>query len=245
MQFEGKTVLVTGGARGIGRAAAEAFAGRGARVAVNDLKEAEETVNRIRKAGGEAASFPADVSKAEQVDAMFDEIKKSYGVVNVLVNNAGILRDGSVVLMKEENFDEVIAVHLKGAFLCSRKALRGMIAAKSGRIINIVSPSGLTGREGQANYSAAKGGLVSMTYSLAREMVRFNILVNAVSPGVVETEMTDSLPEKVKKQLLDAIPMKRMASPEEIAGAILFLAGPDASYITGQVLRIDGGLVIG
>ena len=242
-----RVVVVTGGSRGIGRAIAIALGGSGWRVAVNYRSNGEaaaQVCEEIRAAGGEAQAFQADVSEAEQVVSMFSEIRSGLGSPAALVNNAGITADGPLVFMKDEAWDSVLKTNLTGAFNCSRKLVRPMIAHKWGRIINIVSPSGLAGRAGQANYAAAKGGLVAFTKTLARELAGFGITCNAISPGVIETEMTAVLPDKVKEQFLGMIPLKRFGTPQDIAGVAAFLLSPAADYITGQIIQVDGGLLI-
>ncbi|MBN2053874.1 3-oxoacyl-ACP reductase FabG [bacterium] len=244
---KGGVALVTGGSRGIGRAVVVALARDGWRVAVNyrgRVAAAAEVCAEVERIGGEARAFRADVGDADQVVAMFTAIKRDMGSPGVLVNNAGITADGPLVFMKDDAWDSVLRTNLTGAFNCSRKAIRAMIAHKWGRIVNIVSPSGLAGRSGQANYSAAKGGLAALTKTMARELAGFGITCNAVSPGVIETEMTSSLPDDVKAEFLGMIPLKRFGSPADVAGVVAFLVSPAADYITGQILHVDGGILI-
>lgn len=247
-QLRGTDVaLVTGGSRGIGRATALALAGDGWRVAVNyqkNAESAEEVCHQITETGGVALPCKADVGKPEQVEAMFRTIKEKLASPAVLVNNAGIIRDTPLMLMKDEAWEDVIKTNQYGVFYCCRKAVRGMIGNRWGRIINVISPSCQVGREGQTNYSASKGAVLAMTKTIARELCRFSITVNAVSPGIIETEMTAGLPDKIKTEILNAIPLGRFGKPEEVAAIISFLASPKAEYITGQVIRIDGGLIM-
>jgi len=237
MILKDKVALVTGGSKGIGRAICLVFAKAGAKIVINyssDTTAAEAAADEIKKAGGEAIAIKADV----------DQTIKVYGRIDILVNNAGVVKDGYLMLMKEEDWDRVIATNLKGVFNCCRAAVRQMIAQKGGKIINIVSPSAITGRAGQTNYSASKGGIISFTKSLARELANFKINVNAVSPGVIETEMLKTIPQKIHDELLGMIPLGRFGRPEEVADVVTFLASDEASYITGQIISADGGITI-
>jgi len=245
-RFEGKTALVTGGTRGLGRAISLAFLAEGASVAASYVSDEAAAKDFLSEAGklGRAIAVKADVTDSAQVASMFREVAGEFSAPEILVNNAGVIKDGFLMLMRGEDFDRVVAVSLKGAFNCSKEAVRPMIAAKSGRILNMVSPSAITGRAGQTNYSAAKGGLISMTKSLAREMASFGVTVNAVSPGVIQTDLTDGLPEKVRDELIRLIPLGRFGKPEDVAGVVLFLASLEASYITGQVMSVDGGIAM-
>ena len=242
-----KTALVTGASRGIGRAIALALASKGFAVALNyaGSHDAAEAVKKeIEDAGGKAFTVQGDVSKSEDVDRIFKTVKDEFGGLDVLVNNAGINRDALLIRMKESNWDDVIATDLKSDFLTTKAAAAMMMRKRKGSIINISSVVGIMGNIGQANYAAAKSGVIGLTKACAKEMAARNIRVNAVAPGFIETAMTDGIPEKIREGMIASIPMGRMGQPEDIARAVCFLASDDASYITGQVLVVDGGLVM-
>lgn len=246
-KLNGKTALVTGASRGIGRAIALRFAAEGAAVAINyngSAEKAEAVAEEIRAAGGTASVFQADVADAASVAAMFERFFEEFQRLDILVNNAGITRDALLIGMKETQFDEVIAANLKGCFLCTQLAAKRMIRQRSGRIINISSYSGLHGNAGQMNYAASKAGVVGMTKTAARELGGRGITVNAIAPGMVETDMTAALSGKAREAIIAQVPLQRMGRAEEIAAAAAFLAGDEAAYITGQVLSVDGGLSI-
>jgi 3-oxoacyl-[acyl-carrier protein] reductase len=250
MTFAGRRVLVTGGSRGIGRATAEAFAREGAAVGFNysraeDEAEAQETLAVLRAAGVPAHAARADVSDADAVARLFPELRDVLGgAPDVLVNNAAITHDAPLMMVAEEAWDRVLATNLKGAYLCCRAALRGMIAGKGGRIVNVVSPAAFFGQEGASSYAASKAGVVALTKSLAREVARFGITVNAVSPGLVDTHLLAGLAEARRREMERQIPMGRLATAAEVAAGILFLASPAASYVTGTTLHVDGGLTM-
>jgi 3-oxoacyl-[acyl-carrier protein] reductase len=243
----GRVGIVTGGGRGIGRAVAVRLAEEGATLAISYRKDdaaAEETAERVREAGVECELFKGDVSSPEDVEALFKGVSDAYGRVDILVNNAGITRDNLMMRMKEEEFDEVLQTNLKGTYLCTRAALRPMIRARWGRIVNVSSVVGLVGNAGQANYAASKAGIIGFTKSVAREVAQRRITVNAVAPGYVETELTGSLPEEVKNQIRGQVPMGRFGEPEEVAQVVAFLAGETAGYVTGQTIAVDGGMTM-
>jgi 3-oxoacyl-[acyl-carrier protein] reductase len=244
--LEDRVALVTGGARGIGRAIALRLAQEGAKVAVVDVTEAgAQTARDIEQATGRATTFfRADISKEAEAKAAVAAVEEALGPVDILVNNAGITRDGLVLVMDESDWDAVLAVNLKGAFLMSKAVLRGMIKRRRGSIVSISSVVGRRGNAGQVNYSAAKAGLIGLTKSLAREVASRNVRVNAVAPGYIETEMTAALEEKARNALISQIPLNRIGSPDDVADAVVFLAGDSASFVTGAVLAVDGGLGI-
>ena len=243
----GRVAVVTGGGRGIGRAIAERLAREGANIAIvyrsND-DAAKETAELVRKAGVGCETFKGDVASQEDVQGMFKDINEAFGRLDILVNNAGVTRDNIMMRMKEEEFDEVLRTNLKGTYLCTRAALRGMVRARWGRIVNVASVVGLIGNAGQANYAASKAGIIGFTKSIAREVAQRNITANVVAPGYVETELTGVLSEEIKEQIRAQIPAGRIGEPEEIADAVAFLAGEGASYLTGQTVAVDGGMVM-
>ena len=245
--FTGKTAIVTGGSRGIGRAIALALAAQHARVAIlyaGNQAAAEETVSLACEAGGEIIARRCDVSDSAQVKQVCDELIAGWGGVDFLINCAGITRDGLMLRMKDEDFDAVLSTNLRGAFLMTRACSASMVKRRFGRIVNISSVSGLMGNAGQANYSAAKAGMIGLTKSVARELAARGITCNAIAPGFVETAMTAALSDKAIEAALSSVPMKRMGKPEEIAALACFLCSDPAGYMTGEVIRMDGGLAM-
>ena len=245
MNFTGKTAVVTGGSRGLGRAVCRKLAEHGANVVFSyagNTAAAQETLAELEGMGANVRAVQGSVADSEAVKVLMDTAVKEFGHIHILVNNAGITRDGLVMLMKEEDFDAVIETNLKGTFLCMKAASRIMLRQKYGRIVNLSSVVGLHGNAGQVNYAASKAGVIGMTKSLAKELAAKGVTVNAVAPGFITTDMTDGLPEAAKSSLLASIPMARLGAPEDVAEAVAFLAGDGAGYITGQVLGVDGGM---
>lgn len=240
-QFQGRVVLVTGGTRGIGRAIAERFAREGAVVSIcgRDASKAEEVAAEL---GANARGYGCDVADAAAVNAMIESITKEFGAIYALINNAGITRDGLLMRMKDADWNDVLQANLSSVFHTCRAAARSMLAARQGRIINLTSIVGLRGQGGQTNYAAAKAGIIGFTKAYAQEVAPRGITVNAVAPGLIETDMTSGLNEKQREAALERIPLQRAGRAEDVAGAVAFLASDDAAYITGTVLSVDGGL---
>ena len=247
MNFTGKTAVVTGGSRGIGRAICLELARGGANVMLcyaGNEEAALDTAAACEALGAKAAAMRCDVSKTDEVKALVDAALQQFGAVHILVNNAGITRDGLLMTMKEDAWDQVLDTNLKGAFLTMKAVARTMMKQRYGRIVNLSSVVGLHGNAGQVNYAASKAGVIGMTKSMARELASRGVRVNAIAPGFVETAMTEKLPEEARKAGAAQVPLGRFAKPEEVAAAVCFLAGDDASYITGQVLCVDGGMAM-
>jgi 3-oxoacyl-[acyl-carrier protein] reductase len=243
IDLSGKTAFVTGSTRGIGLAIARALHGAGAKVAVSgrDLERARAVAAEL---GDRAAGFNCDVADAGQVDAAVAAAEQALGPIDILVNNAGLTRDNILLRLTEADWDTVVDANLKGAFLTIRATIKGMMKRRSGRIINITSVVGLTGNKGQANYAASKAGLIGLTKSVAKEYASRNILVNCIAPGFIETDMTNALPDEARATLLEDIALGRLGRPDDVAGTVLFLASDLAGYITGQVVVVDGGMVM-
>ena len=247
MLLDGKIALVTGASRGIGRAIAISLAKEGAAVALNyagNVQAAQEVKQLIESEGGKAMLIQADVADAVAAEAMIKKVTDEYGRIDILVNNAGITRDGLLMRMKDADWDAVINTNLKGVFNCTKAATKPMMKQRSGRIINMTSVVGLTGNAGQANYAAAKAGVIGFSKSTAKELASRGITVNMVAPGFIDTDMTAVLPDKVKEEMTSNIPLGRMGHAEEVAEAVLFLVSDNASYITGQIINVDGGMVM-
>jgi 3-oxoacyl-[acyl-carrier protein] reductase len=242
LNLAGKVVVVTGAARGIGSSIALEFAKEGAKVVVNDVIEGSSVTEKIRIMGGASVFVKADVSSLEEVEKLFSEVLEVFGRVDILVNNAGVTRDALIHKMKVEDWNIVMDVNLKGAFLCSKMAAEHMMRQSYGRIINISSVVGQMGNVGQSNYASSKAGLIGLTKALALELAPYGITVNAIAPGFTKTEMTKKMPEKVAKRFVERTPLGRMAEPEEIAYLAVFLASDLAKFITGQVIAVNGGL---
>lgn len=245
-RLEGKVALVTGGARGIGKAICQRLADEGAKLAIVDimLDVAEETANEFKGKGVEAAAFAADVSKLDSANETIDAVMKEFGKIDILVNNAGVTRDTLMMRMTEQDWDLVIAVNLKGTFNFTKAACRPMMKARSGKIVNVASVVGRMGNAGQANYSASKAGVIGLTKTTAKEFATRNIQVNAVAPGYIQTDMTGKLSDAATEAFMTVIPMKRGGTPEDVANVVYFLCSDDSSYVTGQVINIDGGMLM-
>ncbi|MGQ9570812.1 MAG: 3-oxoacyl-[acyl-carrier-protein] reductase [Thermodesulfovibrionales bacterium] len=244
MDFRGQVAIITGGGRGIGKAIAEGLAKKGVNLAILDIDSdmAIKTASDLSILEIKAVGMRLDVSNAEEVKKVFSEIKKEFGRIDILINNAGITRDGLMIRMKDEDWDTVIAINLKGVFLCSREAIKDMSQRRYGRIVNVSSVAAFMGNPGQANYSASKAGVVGLTKTAAKEYASRGITVNAVAPGFIKTAMTDVLPENVKEEIKKIIPLGRFGTVEDVSNAVIFLASPDSGYITGQVIHVNGGM---
>jgi len=247
MQLKGKTAVVTGSGRGLGKAIALKLAQMGANIVLNDIASSDAidaTAEEFKALGYNVIVTKGDVRNAEDVENMINKAVEAFGSLDILVNNAGITKDMLMVKMSEKDWDDVLDINLKGAFLCTKAAAKIMIKQRSGKIINIASVAGVMGNPGQANYSASKAGLIGLTKSTAKELASRNITCNAVAPGLIQSKMTEVLPEKVKENYLNNIPLGRFGTPEDVANVVGFLASDDSNYVTGQVIHIDGGLVM-
>jgi len=244
MDIKGQTAMVTGGARGIGKAIAENMAGKGVNLAIADisLENAGETAEELKSLGVRTIALKLDVSKSGEVVKAFEDVIKEFGRIDILINNAGITRDSLILRMKEEDWDSVIDINLKGVFLCSKEAIKVMVKQRYGRIINIASVVAFMGNPGQANYSASKAGIIGLTKTTAREYASRGVTVNAVAPGFIATAMTDALAENIKQDMLKSIPVGKFGSVDDVANAVIFLASPENGYITGQVIHVNGGM---
>jgi len=244
VNLKGQTALVTGASRGLGRAIAIGLARSGARVAcvARNVEALQSTVDEIKAAGGEALAFACDVANTESVNITVDAVLAAWDKIHILVNNAGITRDGLIPRMSDDQWDDVINTNLRGTFLFTRAVTRPMMQQRYGRVVNIASVSGLMGNPGQSNYSASKAGMIGLTRSVSRELASRKVTVNAIAPGFIETEMTAALGDSILEEVQTRIPVKRLGKPEEIVGAVLYLCSTPASYLTGQVITVDGGL---
>lgn len=244
--FQGKTAIVTGAARGIGQAIALDLATKGADLVICDIKAEwlAETADALQQIGCKVTCKELDVTSMEAAQKTFNEIAEENGRIDILINNAGITRDTLLMRMSEEDWDAVLSVNLKGTFNCTKAASRTMMKQRSGAIVNIASVIGIMGNAGQANYAASKGGVIAFTKSVAKELASRNIRVNAVAPGFISSKMTDALSEELRKKMLDVIPLSRFGNPQDVANAVTFLASENASYITGEVINISGGMVM-
>lgn len=245
MQFEGKTAIITGSSRGLGKAIAEKLGSLGANIVLNGTTESVlKTAGELEAAAIKVAATVGDVRNAEDVKAMIAKAVNTFGGVDILINNAGITRDKPMAMMSEDDWDTVLDINLKGTFLCTKAASKLMIKKRYGRIINISSVAGAYGNPGQANYSASKGGMIALTKTTAKELAPRGITCNAVTPGLIESDMTEILPEDLKKKYLEKIALGRFGTPEDVANVVAFLASEESGYVTGQVIDIDGGLVM-
>jgi 3-oxoacyl-[acyl-carrier protein] reductase len=245
LSTNGRVALITGGSRGIGRAIALRLAKQGTKVAITYKSQhdaAQWVVDAVGELGGEAMAIPADITQGAEVEAMMKHVADSWGGIDILVNNAGIIHDSLLMRMSEEVWDQVIDTNLKGAYHCTKAALRGMVRGRWGRIINVVSVAGIEGNFGQSNYAASKGGLIAFTRSIAKEVASRNITVNAVAPGFIDTEIVAGITPEFKKLILSRIPLGAFGQVEDVASLVGFLASDEASYITGEVIRVDGGI---
>jgi 3-oxoacyl-[acyl-carrier protein] reductase len=244
MDYKGQVGIITGGTRGIGAAIAEALARKGVHVVIasRNAHEAREKATTLSALGIKAKGVKLDVSKSDEVVTVFEEIRKEYQRIDILINNAGITKDGLLLRMKEEAWDTVIDINLKGLFLCTREALKDMVSQKYGRIVSLTSVAAFMGNPGQANYAASKAGIVGFTKTVAKEYANRGITVNAVAPGFIETAMTDVLKNNIKDEMKKLIPMGRFGTVEDVARAVVFLASPESEYITGQVIHVNGGM---
>ena len=246
MELKDKVVLITGGGQGIGQTIGENLAGMGAHVVLADINQesAEKSAEAIRSSGGSASSVLLNVADAENVKQAFDSLANEFKPLDILVNNAGITKDGLLIRMKEGDWDSVLTVNLKGSFLCGQQAAKQMMKQRQGAIVNIASIVGVMGNAGQANYSASKAGLIGLTKTMARELASRNVTVNAIAPGFIDTEMTRVLDEKFRDKLIEQIPLARLGLPQDIAHSVAFLVSDRAGYITGQVLNVNGGMLM-